>query len=201
MFQRILNRTQIESYYSAPKSVTYSIRYPLASVLDSTVYSYNYIHPLATAFDIKVPAFPKRYWSLSRSLYLKGPDKEIPVMIGRTGENVDFIVIDKNSDYDLTNDPIEYFPDTLTSPTKGNYKTFNGKLKVADGQTLDLVFDYSIIKPVQLNIDHGDSIENRIHFIVRPHQYLHTTLCGANKKMRSGFFQRIAMISHDSQLF
>ncbi|WP_170299183.1 TlpA family protein disulfide reductase [Larkinella terrae] len=149
--------------------------YPLTSVFDSTAYSFSYIHPAITGLRAKLPAIESKYHSLSRSIKLPDFNTEIAVLIGRTTSNVDFIVIDQNFNHDLSDDKVEYFPDTLKSPTRGNYKRFSSDLTIT-GRSYPIQFDYSIIKPVQLNIDHGDSLENKIHFMVRPYQYRYTQI-------------------------
>ncbi|RRB01213.1 TlpA family protein disulfide reductase [Larkinella rosea] len=149
--------------------------YLLTSVFDSTANSFTYIHPAKNHINVKLPKLESKYYSLSRSIKLPDFNTEIAVLIGRTTSNVDYIIIDANFNQDLSDDQVVYFPDTLKSPTKGNYKRFTTDLKIA-GKTLPIQFDYSIIKPVQLNIDHGDPLENKIHFMVRPYQYRYTQL-------------------------
>ncbi len=151
--------------------------YPLTAVFDSTAYPFSYILPSGNDAKIK-PSLPKvelKYYSLSRSLKLESLNIEIPVLIGRNSLDQDLVIIDENTNGDLSDDKVHFFTDTLTGPTKGNFKHFKSGI-IVNGKTFPVEFDYSIIKPRALNIDNGSSLENKIHFMVRPYQYRHTTI-------------------------
>ncbi|KAA9357090.1 TlpA family protein disulfide reductase [Larkinella humicola] len=148
----------------------------LKAVYDSTAYSFSYIHPVKNKLKVKLPAIPSKYSTLSRSFKLKALEKDVAVLIGKTISNKDYVVIDQNFNSDLSDDEIVYFPDTLTSPARGNYKSL--KINAAAGQykSRSILFDYSIIKPPKLQIDHGDSTENKVHFFIRPNEYKQATI-------------------------
>lgn len=151
--------------------------YPLTSVYDSTAYPFSYVLPTNNEVKVK-PSIPKldlNYYSLSRSLKLDALNIEIPVLIGKDKSDKHLIIIDENANGDLSDDKIHFFTDTLTSPTKGNFKHFKTGLLIA-GKTLPVEFDYSIIKPRALIIDNGSTLENQIHFMVRPYQYRHSVV-------------------------
>lgn len=166
------------------------IAYPLTSVSDSTAYSFHYILPAKTDFQPKLPELAVRYSTLSRSFKINGLHKNLAILIGKTISDNHFIIIDKNANNDLSDDPIAYFSDTLTSPSRGNYRTFKTTLKNTGGKVLSLEFDYSIIKPLPLQIDHGDSLENKIHFMVRPHQYRYTAIKADTATYRAALFSK-----------
>ncbi|WP_421830484.1 TlpA family protein disulfide reductase [Larkinella sp.] len=143
----------------------------LKPVYDSTAYSFSYIHPVKNTLKVTLPAIPSKYSTLSRSFKLKALEKDVIVLIGRTTSNKDYIVIDRNFNRDLSDDEVVYFSDTLTSPARGNYKSLQINSTAGKYKNESIVFDYSIIKPPKLQIDHGDSTENKVHFFVRPYEY------------------------------
>lgn len=143
----------------------------LTNVKDTTAYSFYYIFPDKIPDQVKLPKTKLKYYSLSRSLQLPALKVEIPVLIGKTLTNEPVIVMDENFNHDLSDDPVIHFTDTLNGPGKGNYKHFE-KMLSYKGKNIPLSFDFSIIKPKNLNLSSGeDVIENNIHLFIRPVHY------------------------------
>jgi thiol-disulfide isomerase/thioredoxin len=151
-------------------SQTLPTSHRLTLATDSTAYSFSYVSPSKYIFAGKLPETDLRYYSLSRSLRFESLDRNLTLLIGKDNSGRDLIIFDENFNNDLSDDRIHYFTDTITSPTKGNYKHFKGQAEVT-GQSRLIEFDYSIIKPKALTITFGDTLEDKIHFMIRPHQY------------------------------
>jgi thiol-disulfide isomerase/thioredoxin len=150
-----------------------TLTFPLKIVSDSTANSFNYILPEKIDFKVALPKIDMQNYSLSRSLKFASFNKMLYVIVGKDKKGINFIVFDANDNQDLSDDEIVYFTDSLTSPTKGNYKHFRSNISL-NGKDIPLNFDYSIIKPKALNISFKDSIENNIHLMVRPSTYGYT---------------------------
>lgn len=149
---------------------------PLSKVTDTTIYPFYYISPDKVPVTVKkLPTTKLKYYSLSRSLKLPSLGINIPVLIGKTVSNIPVIVIDENVNYDLSDDSVIYFRDTINSTNKGNYGTFKNTV-VFNHVKVPIQFDYSIVKPSKLKVNFGDSLENKIHFMVRPVEYRKTTI-------------------------
>jgi thiol-disulfide isomerase/thioredoxin len=143
---------------------------PLSSARDTTANSFKYILPESNRTQVIFPKLDIKYSTLSRSLNLTSLGKVLTIMIGKDIKGIDFIVFDSNSDLDLTNDEVIYFTDSVTSPTKGNYRHYKSKITV-NNMEVPISFDYSIIKPKALNISFNDTLEDKIHFMVRSNEY------------------------------
>lgn len=134
--------------------------------------------------DIKwnTSTFDKAIFTTTRSIYLKSIDKTLGVLIGQNEKAEKFIVFDKNMNYDFSDDQIIYFPDTINSSNKGNYKTFNSTIKNLKGAPALVTFDYTIIKPKALQLDLGSSLENKFFFAYRNRNYYSTQANVGKKK-------------------
>lgn len=145
---------------------------------DTSVYSFYYAFPNKNNLHVVLPTVKLQQYTLSRSIELKSIGIIIPVLIGKTLEGKKLIIIDENLNKDFSDDKITYFLDTLNGPNKGNYKRFKTYLTIGlntkNEKRILVEFDYTIIKPPNLNLDLGDQFENNFHFAIRPMEYRKT---------------------------
>ena len=149
-----------------------TLTFPVQTVTDSSANSFKYILPEKNDLVTALPKIDISYYTLSRSLRLNSLGSVLNIMIGKDRRGINFVVFDSNDDKNLSNDEIIYFSDSTTSPTKGNYKHYRSRITI-NKKDIPLNFDYSIIKPKALNISFNDSLEDKIHFMVRSNEYKH----------------------------
>ena len=161
----------------------------LTVLKDSSAYPFQMISPSQNELTVKLPKFALKDYSISRSLKFPTLNKELPILIGKNEANQKLIIIDRNFNLDFSDDVVGVFDDTLTSTSKGNYKKFDGHLQIG-GKDISFTFDYTIVKPQQLNLDLGDSLENKVFFAVRPSHYRHTSIKVDNRMFNLVLFSR-----------